>query len=323
MVQYLTEDIGSIDYVANQKKTLDIPRNGILLQLNLRVQFTITNGVTPPTDPLFQALARIIRRADLVLGGRDTVVQHSGEALAARATYETGNVPDGMEDTVVLTGSAATAYDVTIPIIRWLPRSRNPLSTADDLRKMTQATLEITWGDDSDIYGTSNSAAISAVTCDVEAEYLFGAPLDIPLQIRQLSEINEAYTASNDKLAITIDGSTGLFVRSVGIASLVAKVGSNAPLASGKIKFQSAQNVFHANKGPALQSDNKSKFGFESLLTGYYYRQFTWAGDLSMAINTDPRALPADLKAIFDVTFTSGTHELLLGIEAIRPLQLG
>jgi hypothetical protein len=315
-------NVGSITYAAGQKKTLDIPRDGPALQYNIRVRYTITNGGSAAVAPFFQTLARLIRRVDVVIGGRDTVVSQSGEMLAARAVMEHGAVPDGMADTVVLTGSAATAYDVTIPIPRFLPRSRTPFECADNLPLVSQATMEITWGDHDDIYGTPNSAAISLVTCDVEVEYLDGVDRGAQFMVRQLSEISETVAATNSAEAITVDGQTGLRVRSLAIASLVDNVGSNTPMASGKIKIQAASFVHTDRQAAAIQSSNKTRHGVETPIAGFYFLPFTFAGDSGMAINTHPSVLPADLKAIFDYTVGSGTHRLILGVESIRPPRL-
>ena len=316
--------VGSIDYTSGQKKTLDIPRDGVLVQLNLRVKYTVTNGGTAPVGPFFQALARILRRVDIVVAGRDTPISQSGEALASRAHYEFGTLPDGMGDTVVLTASAATVYDVSIPIALFLPRSRDPMATALDLRKIRQATLEITWApsDCTQLYTTPNSAAISAVTCDVEAVYMMDVPEDRGFLVRQLSEIKHTIAATNSALALTIDGQTGLVVRSLCHMLLDDSVGSNAILDAGSIIVQSGAFVFQDEDGPALQAQNKIEFSLEALDTGVYYQPLTFAGDLAQAINTDPTLIPADLKAVYDATKQAGTNEILVSVEAIRQLKI-
>jgi len=321
MPLYRAVNIGTLDFATGQKKSIDIPRDGVAVQYNIRVQYTCTNGATGPTTPHFQTLARLLRRVDVVLGGRDTVVSQSGESLAARAQYEWGTPADGMADTVVLTNSAATVYDVTIPIPRFLPRSMRPLMCADDLRAITQATLEITWGtsDAANLFGTTNSAAISAVTCWVEVEYLIDmpAPAEAAFAVRQLSEIVQDYSAANDNLSVTIDGQTGLAVRTIAFAALDNLVGSNSLVNSWKL--QAGTDIFHQRKAPALQAKNKIEFGQESLITGYYFQPLTFAGDPGMSINTDPRVIPADLKAVFDVSTGSGAEKLVISVESIRP----
>lgn len=317
-------NVGTIDYASAQKKSIDIPRDGVAVQYNLRAQYTVTNGGSAAVGPQFETLARIFRRVDVVLGGRDTVVSLSGESLSARAVVEFGAVPDGMADTVVLTGSAATTYDVTIPIPRFLPRSRTPLMCADDLRRVTQATLEVTWGnsDCTAFYNTPNSAAISAVTCWLEVHYLVDMPdpADAAFLIRQLSEISHGYSAANTAEAVTIDGQTGLGIRSIAVAAMDDTVGSNSLV--NAMKLQAGTLVFQDRKGPAIQGANKLTGEMASLITGFYFMPTTTLGDDRLALDTSPQSIPADLKALFDLSVGSGTESLLLSVEAIRPPRL-
>lgn len=313
-----TLHVGSVDYAAGQKKTLDLDRSGVVMSYNLRVQFTVTSGSSGPATPLFQTLARLIRRAEINIQGRDTVVSHSGEMLAARAQYEFGTKADGMDDTVVLSGSStATSYDVTIPIPRFLPRSQQPTRTGDDLRKTSQARMEITFGDIDDLFGTANGASISNVTVDVEEELLHGLPEDSSFLIRQLSEITDEIGSTTDNNAFTIDGRTGLEIRTLALAYTDDDVGANDVL--NKLWVQSSSFVWHSRKAGAVRAQNKAFFGQEALIDGFYYQPFTFAGSLQQMIGT--KGLPADLKAIQDVTVGSGTTRYKASIEAVRPLK--
>jgi hypothetical protein len=316
-----TIKVGTISFTAGTKQSIELPRNGVALEYRLRVRYTITNGSSAAEDPFYQALGRIVRRLDVILGGRDTVVSLFGEQLMSRATVEFGAVPDGMADTVVLTGSAtATAYDVLYTIPRFLPRSRNPLQTADDLRRVRSATLEVTWADNTLawLYGTPNSpAGISLVTADLEVDYLVDAGPEYQPMVRQLTHIDQVYSAASQALSITIDGQTGLALRSIDVISLDDSVGSNALI--NKLKVAAGPVVFSEQDGPAIQAMNKLRYGLESIITGYHFIPFTFLGDDSLAILSSPQALPSDVQAVFDVTTGSGTEELLLSVEAIRP----
>lgn len=319
-MEFRTVHIGSIDYVSGQKKTLDIPREGVALQYNLRLRYTNTNSATPPVSPKFEALARLLNRVDVNIGGRDTVVAQPGEMLAARAQYEHGTQADGMGDTVVLTGSAATAYDVSLPIPRFLPRSQTPLLCGDALPLVSQATMEIDWGTDdgADLFVTPNAPAISAVTLDVEVEYLLGLSEDQMrnFRVRELFTIREDYTAANAEFGITVDGRTGRVVRSVAVAATDGLVGNNSLVNS--MRVESGSFKWHDNKAAALQARNKIEFQQENAITGFYYRPLTNLGDTSLSIDTG--GLPADLKAVFDLSTGSSTEQLLMSVEGIRPL---
>jgi hypothetical protein len=321
---YRTREIGTIEYVSGQKKSLEIPRDGVLLALLINLQYTVTNGSSAAVGPLFQTLARLLSRIDLTMAGVDNVVSHSGAMLAARAQYDHGVPCRGMDATVVLTGSGtATTYRVTIPIYRFLPRSTNPLRTADDLRRVNQAVMEVTWGaaDTSDFYTTPNDAAISAVTCRIEGQYLVDAPDDYLPQTRVLKEISHSYSASNTDAKVTVDNTTGQLLRSVAVAALRAEIGSASPLA-GKIRFEAGPFTFHDRLFDTVIADNRAQFSQESLIVGYHHFPFTNFGDPSLMVNTSPQALSADLEAHFDLTYTSGAERLLLGVETVRNPQI-
>lgn len=322
MLKKYTVNVGTIDYSSGQKKSIDLPRDGVVLEYRLRCQYTVTNGGSAAVGPFFQGLARIFRQIDIRLNGRDTVVSHRGEHLAARARYEYGVPSDGMDDTVVLTGSAATVYDVTIPIPRLLPRSATPLLCGDDLRRVNDAVLEITWAnsDCSQLYTTPNSAAISAVTCWLEVDYMVDVDPARTFLTRQLHTLTRDFTASNEEFSITVDTGTGLQIRSIAEAMTVANVGSDAPI--DRVALRAGTQHFFNRISESVRAANRQNFGLENPLTGYYFFATEVAGDFGFNINTSKDVMKSDLVLVQDVTFTSGTHTCELSIEAIRPPRL-
>ena len=142
--------IGTIDYVAGQKKTIDIPRDGVITQINIRFQYTHDNAAAGPAGPFFQTLARLVRRVDVVIGGRDTVVSQSGEMLSARAQCEFGTPADGMADTVVLTNSGHGADDIGFHLINSgvelapAPQQRTEIEVAEDILATYVGKYELT-----------------------------------------------------------------------------------------------------------------------------------------------------------------------------------
>lgn len=313
--------MGTVEYAAGQKKTFEVQRDGVLLQLNLRARYTVTAGTNAMVGAKYQTIARILRRVEVKIGN-DTIVSQSGEELAARALYESGVVPDGMEDAFVLTGSATvTAYDVTIPLPFYLPRSADPFATAADLRGQTQVTLEVTWANGAaDLVTTVESAALSAVTLDLEGIYALLGPNDAwakrTFLIRELSSIQKDFTASSTAMGITIDGKTNVAVRSVGIAMLDGLVGTNADL--NTLRIESGAFKWQELRAGAIQAENKRAYAV-GILTGWYYVPFVFGGMDAMAINTSPNVLTADLQAVFDVN-SATAGQVLMSVEKVRPL---
>jgi hypothetical protein len=316
---YHPRKLGTVDFAENARKTLEIDRDGVLMQLDLRLQFTITNSATPAVDPQWNALASLFKRIEMIVGGRDTVVSIDGPGLVARAQKEFGTSIFGMDDTVVLTGSAVTAYDVIIPLSFFLPRGRRPDDTGLDLRRQQQVSLAITWGDIDDFYGTANAAVISAVTCSVEGNYLLYAPTDKAFFARNLDMVERDLPGSTDNFDITMDKGTGLFYRSFQVVTLADGLAVNTILDPGSISLEAGSFVFTKRDAIMWRAHNKHNFGQEAATTGLYYMPTYMFGEGSSMINSG--VLQSDLKFIFDATKVTGTNTIRVYREAMRPLK--
>ena len=312
--------LGTVDFAAGSRQTLELDRTGVLMGLDLRVQFTITNGGTGPVGPFFEALARIVKRVEIILGGRDTVISMSGAALAAKFEYENMQPADGMDDTVVLTNSAVTAYDITLPLQFFLPDGRREDDTALDLRRVSQATLAITWGavDCSEQFTTPNSAAISLVTCSVEGQYILSDNPDRQYLVRSMNTLEKTITASSDAFDMILDRNTGLFYRSAFIIATDADIGDDAVL--NDISLQSGTFIFQHTEPAKVKARNRQHRKLSSLKTGVYDMPVTVFGQGATMLNTGE--MQSDFKFVFDVTVGSGTTKLLIVREALRPVKL-
>jgi len=315
--------IGSLTYASGGRQTLEIDRAGVLTRLWLRARFTITNGNSAAVGPLYQTLARILRRIEVIAGGRDTVLSITGESLAARVSYEKGIVAYGMDASVILTATTATTYDIVLPLEFFLPNARRPDDCALDLRRVNQATLALTFAnsDCSDIYTTPNSAAISAVTIDVEGEYLLDAPADAVFLVRSLDQISQDLASSNANFAIQVDRQSGLFIRTLTLETLAANIGNGSIISStGQgLSLEAGSFVFNKQAGAIIQATNRHNFRL-AVVTGFYLMDETFFGQGTTMINTG--GLDADLRLIADATKQSGTNTLVVTRESVRPLKV-
>lgn len=317
-----TKPLGELTYRSAGRDTLDIPRDGVVSALNLRVQFTITNGSSAAVGPLWQALARILQRVELTINGRDTIVSMDGPGLVARAIYEQGNTPYGVGDTVVLTGSAATVYEIIIPIPFYLPRSANAYLCALPASRLGQVVLAITWAASTcaQIYTTPNSAAISAVTCKVEGEYLVGAPEGANYLARILDMDTDEIGSDTNNFQTTIDTGTGLLYRSFLIAATDADIAEDDIV--DELRLESGTQVFQKREAPFIQAGNKHKYNQSAHQTGVYFLHTELMGQGSMWINTAREVLHSDLKLVADVDVGTGTTNFINYRESIRPFKL-
>ncbi len=312
--------LGTVNFTADGVETLELDREGVLAQVNLHLQFVITNGGTAAVGPRYQALARVINRVELVVNGHDTVVQMSGEDLATLAHYEQNIQAYGMGDTVVLTGSAATTYNVCLPIPLTLTGGRRPDDTGLDARNVGSLSLRITWGNTDDVYTTVNSAVFTSLTCNVEGEYYLEVPADRTFFVRSFDTIVSTVTATDAAHTVKIDPGSGVLYRSLGLITTRADLGvanilNNAKLVSGSFTYQDRKKfqILGANV-------RNYKTAKANLLTGAYMLPLIdpVLGELPQSIATG--RLPTDLNLELDVTSTSGVEKIRVIREAIRPL---
>jgi hypothetical protein len=314
--------IGTITYGAGQTNSLLIDRDGVVAEYFIRLRYTLTiGGGGNAVGPFFQTLARPIQRLTVQIGGRDTVVDLSGEMLALRALFDYGTPAQGMSDSVVLTAGSATAYDIILPLARFMPRGRRPDDCGDDLRNTSQATIAITWGPGTgaDQFTTPQSGtAMSSVSCDIYANYLV-ADRSVPFNgmVRDLREVVAQPQASNTSYATIIDSRSGYFISSILVATLDDSIGSNAIL--NNLQVVQGSWTWLDLQAAMLRGRNKVQYSLESLATGAYAWDARMFGEFTQMVNTDPNKVSADLQLVQDITFASSVTTLKYSIESMRP----
>ncbi|OAN44006.1 hypothetical protein A6A04_08985 [Paramagnetospirillum marisnigri] len=323
--------LGTVRYTSAGRESLEIDKNGVLLRLMLRLRFTVTNGATGPVGPLFQTLARLLSRIEVLAGGRDMVQSVPGYFLAARAFLENGRLPYGMGATVVLTNSAVTTYDVILPVDFTLPLGRREEDCALDTTGLQQLSLIVTWGrsDASDLFTTPNGAAISNVSLDVEGHYVanpmraangtaVSGKTGKPYLVRQLDYTEVDVTSSSTAFSAILDSRTGLLVTSFLMAQLSDNVGVDTVVNS--IRMEAASFVYLNRDAALIRAENIMDLYLDNAATqaGLLYIEPRLDGSVVNAINT--AELEGDLKAVMDLTKQGTVCKLAIQREAIRPL---
>lgn len=328
-----TRKLGSIVYSSGGRNSLELDKNGVLLRLFLRLRYTVTNGATGPVGPLYQTLSRLISRVEILAGGRDVVQSIPGYKLAERAFLEQGTPAYGMSSTVVLTNSAVTSYDVILPIAFTLPLGAREDDCALDTTGLSQLSAIVTWGksDASDLFTTPNGAAISAVTLDVEGQYIANPMRNSsgaivsgrtgkPYLVRQLDYTDVAITASSTNFSTILDSRTGLLVTSFLISQLADEVGVDTII--NTFRLEAASFVYCLRDAPFIRAENVRDLNIPGGATqaGALYIEPRLNGSVINAINT--AELMGDLKAVMDVTKQGTVSKLSIQRESIRPLIL-
>lgn len=322
--------LGSVDWSENGSHTLRLARDGVMIEKRIRMRFTITHGVTPSTGPKWYALAALIKRMEVTLNGRDTVMQIDGPGAVMRAIDEYGVTPYSKKagaaassfNDIDVTASTATAYDIIIPVPFYFPHSQDPLRAALPLNRFGQATLELTYGDVNDLFTSVNAGTtITSVTVEVEGDYLLDVNPERPFLARILDQKNDDLPGTTDAHDITIDTGTGLLYRSVNVVTISDSLAVDTILAGGSLALEAGTFTFQKRDAEMLQADNAAKANLAVHQTGVYSLKAEKFGNPSMLINTDRQLMHADLKLIADATKVGTTDTFKVYREAVRPFK--
>lgn len=321
--QYMADyPIGEIDFTENGRHTLSLDRNGVLAELMIHVKFTITNGGTSPSGATYQQLAQIVKRFEILVNGRDTIWSIPGPDLAARHMYDFGRYMKGMDASVVTTTSAATVYNLYFRLPFFLPRHRRADDTALDLRQV-RSQLIIQWGGIGDIWNTTNSAAISAVTANVYGRYHVDVPEAKTYAVRAFDTTTFPLTATSDNFGMVIQsGQANLLIRSLQLNTISDTAGVDTMLPAGsELELHTGPNVFQKLPGPILKVRNEDFLNPTATIAGFYHlgtELFGEAPDWLSVAN-----LTADLRLRADITKVGTTDLVRVNREIIRGLKIG
>lgn len=329
-----TRKLGTIVYSSGTQQSLELDKNGVLLRLLLRLQFTITCGATAAANPLFMALARIIRRVEIMAGGRDIVQSIPGYFLALRAEYENMSIKTLVNaENAILTANSVTSYDLTLPINFTLPLGQRKDDTALDTTGLTQLSCIVTWGtsDCSDIFLTPNGATLSNMTCSVEGQYIAnplrnsqGAAVSgtsgKPYMVRAFDYQEIPISASNTAQVEILDSRSGLVLTSFLMAALADYQGNDNIVNS--VALDAASFNYMNRDAQEIRASNLMDLHLvNGTEAGVLYLDPRFKGSLTNAINTGD--MQGDLKATFNVTKQGASDcRLCIQREAIRPLLL-
>lgn len=311
---------GDITFAPGARVAFPIPTYGPLLMLMLRVQYTITNGGSNAVGPKDETLARIIRRLEIQLQGRDNIWNVSGATIAAQAFQDTGLVAEGMDASVVLTSSAATTYTVTLPVyLCQSPRyAQRADDTAIDFRTGITGTLflEFASADCSDFYTTPNGAALSAVTVEVSGIYEREADATRTYFLRTMDEILTELPASNTALSIGLDRGSGIMFRSFLLKTLADDAYVSTILGNKYIELAVGPTPIDKIRAGHLLTLNRMDMGVAQR-TGLYRLDKSWFGSGLTMVPT--KGLPTELVLKLDATKVSGVNKIVTVREGFIP----
>lgn len=302
-----TRRLGSLAFIANDMKTLDLPRNYAYDHLKLRLTADITI-ITAATTAFADGPWKLIKRLEVVANGKDVIMYIDGPALARYAQLMMGVTSASAVPTAVAANQAMNSY-LKLPFAMF--RSVKPIDTLLNAFQHTTLELRVTWGAASDVYKTNSAnATINTATLKVTARESIGNQGGMTAK---LFTIEKEVTTTSREFTINIptrNAYRGFLIR----AEVDGDVNESV---INSLEIKSGADVFHSEDWLTLRDSNKIELDIETMPTGYAFVDFCPDGYLSEAINA---AALQSLDIVMDVTKQAGVNKItIVPVELVLP----
>lgn len=326
-MKLLERDIGSIDYAANQQRTLQLPRNYAYRILSLKLTCTLTwtettAGVVKDSAPA-QLISNIVLRAN----GRDVIKNYDLETLHRLCQIRYGTRPKIISP--ASTGAlAAQALEVHAYISLEMWRAVKPIDTLLDSSGLATLDLIVTWATGAAIFGGAygGTVTVTAATLYVSSIEAVGVPAGTRFMVNKEFSIQSVITAASTQHQINLP--TSNLYRCFVLKTVSDDCHVNTIL--NNIQIKSGTEVYKNGNALHFQMRNRLDYMLEcpvstaaalggadyinNLLTGYYMLEFVRDGRLTECLDTSRLS---SLELILDVN-NPGTTDIL----SIYPVEL-
>lgn len=329
-MKILERDIGSIDFAANQQRTLQLPRNYAYRILSLKLVANLSWTETTAGVVMDSAPAQLVRNIMIRVNGRDVVKNLSLEALhrLSQIRYSTRPRIVSPANTTVATNQDLEVH-AYIPFAMW--RAVKPVDTLLDSSGMATLEMIIDWGVGNDVFGGAfgGTVTVNSATLYVSSIEAVGVPPGTKFMVNKEYSIESAITAAttNHQINLPVSNLYRCFVlKTVSDDCNVNTILNNIQLKSGTEVYKN-RNAAH------LQMDNRLDYMMElpvslaaalggadyanNLLTGYYMLEFVRDGRLTESLDTSKLS---SLELILDVAHPGTTDTVTIyPVELIVP----
>ncbi len=313
-------------------KTLDIPLDNDIRRITLHVKLAIVQGATQATTLVDSGLGILpmLRKIRLVMNGDDNKLSVDGVKWYIVETYEKGTTP---QITTLPTPSITATYEAVLHAdfasFRQDLSDISALLPAPDLASLT---LEVDWGQMTDLYETINNTIFTDASSNVEVSLTevfeteagktvqSQAPNGKYIDIREgtdvlnVTAVADSYDTS--VLQKTIEPVptkilTHLLLTRSDILTATAKDRVDDVLTQIRVEnVKGDSERILDERADTLQDSNKTEYGLESLITGAYYidwidqrrgglRNFETEAVKWKFLNADPNSTETDQIEIF------------------------
>lgn len=347
-MKILEREIGSIDFAANQTRTLPLPRNYAYRCLNLLLICDLTRAATAADGggPKDAAPAQLVKNIMIRANGRDVIKNIDFESQHRINQIAHGTRPyiyaedwSGYDDAADKVLKVACRIDLEM----W--RAIRPIDTLLDSAGLATLELIITWGAGLDTMndtwpgpgGSAESVTVNEATLYVSSVESVGVPAGTVFMTNKEYMIRSQVTAASARHQIQLPVGNLYRWFILKTHSDGDQVDSILPFSltnQNTIQIQAGTEVFKYRIAGCLQADNRLEYMMEVpertgtaaalnhrlqelLLEGYYVLEFVKDGRLTECLDT---AKLSSLELILDVAHP-GTDDFIdvFPCELIRP----
>ena len=343
-MKILEREIGSIDFAANQTRTIPLPRNYAYRSLQLLLKCNLTRTTTAGTsseEPKDSAPAQLVKNLMIRANGRDVIKNYDLETLHRLCQFRHGVRPyiagidwAGGDDAA----DKALAIHAQIDFAMW--RAIRPIDTLLDSAGLATLELIVTWGagmdtmDDAWQAETGAQVTVNSATLYVASVEAVGVPAGTKFMSNKEYMIRSQVNAASTKHQISLPVAN-LY------RSFVLKAHSDGQNVHtilphpNTITIQAGTEIFKYRIAHFLQLDNRLEcqqeipenlaaqgtawdhYLYELNHEGYYLLEFVKDGRLTECLDTS-RLSSLDL--FLDVA-NPGTDDFIdvYPVELIRP----
>lgn len=349
-MKILEREIGSLEYAANQTRTLQLPRNYAYRKLNLTLiaQVYRAAGATAG-GAMDSAPAQLVKNIMIRANGRDVIKNIDMESLHRINQIAHGVRPqvsaEGWQGFAAIAIGAHITISVSACIDFEMWRSIRPIDTLLDSAGLATLEMIVTWGTPNDIMTPLYDPAAGGVV--VEAANLFvssveavGVPAGTNFMANKEYMIRSQVTATSSRHQIQLPVGNlyrWLILKTHSNGLPVSTILSFGLAAQKTIQLQAGTEVFKYRIAGCLANDNKLDYelGAPELLTqgaaapidhrlteyalaGYYVLEFVKDGRLTECLDTSKLS---SLELLLDVVLVGTTRDFIdiYPCELIRP----
>lgn len=279
-------EIGTIDYAANQTKTIELPRNYGLRELRFRLDASLTRTLGTAGTIKDVSPAQLVKRIQVVGNGRKVIKTIDLETLHRQTEYNFGVRPAYSGLTSGYTAiSTALACQVSARMSFAMPRARRRKDTLLDTTQFTTLHLIVTFGTANEVMTSDYDGAVTVASAQLRVSSVEEAGIDANdgVLIHQEYGITKDVTADNPKFQIPL--SVGFAYRRILVKAVAAGVPVNTLI--DKITLRSGSYVYMTRDADLLKDDNLEDYRLPADVPGYYALDFVHDGQLTKSLPTD------------------------------------